>query len=50
MYCPRCERSIPPEKLEEKKERLQKEFGRDELDRGICPVCGTELVPLRRKE
>ncbi|MGE4275263.1 MAG: hypothetical protein AB7E27_04260 [Candidatus Methanomethylophilaceae archaeon] len=50
MYCPRCERHIPPEKLEEKKEILQREFGKDDLERGLCPVCGTELVAVRWKE
>ncbi len=48
MHCPRCQRTISPEKLEEKREALRREFGNDDLDRGLCPVCGTKMVDLRR--
>lgn len=49
MYCPKCEKTIPDEKLEEKAKRLAEQFNSDALAKGNCPVCGTKLVAPKRK-
>ena len=46
MYCPRCDKSIPKDKIEEIRRRLATEFDKDDLDKGQCPVCSTAMVPL----
>lgn len=44
MICPRCMKSISDERIQDVSEKLKAMFGRNELDNGCCPVCGTRLV------
>lgn len=44
MYCPKCERMIKKERIEEIREELKKRFKSESLERGLCPVCGTPLI------
>jgi len=50
MYCPKCERTIKKERLEEIDRNLRERFNLDSLSRGICPVCGCQLIDLSKKE
>ena len=50
MYCPRCERTIKKEKLEELDQELKRRFDRDSIERGKCPVCDTPLIQLNKEE
>ncbi|MFP4169666.1 MAG: hypothetical protein ACLFUV_01390 [Methanomassiliicoccales archaeon] len=44
MYCPKCEKTIRRERLEDLSEDLKRRFNIDALDQGVCPVCGTRLI------
>jgi len=44
MYCPKCERMIKKERIEEIREELKRRFKSESLERGLCPVCGTPLI------
>jgi len=44
VYCPRCDKSIPKEELEERSRQLIALVGNDSLSRGKCPVCGTGMI------
>jgi ssDNA-binding Zn-finger/Zn-ribbon topoisomerase 1 len=44
VYCPRCDKSIPKDQLEERSAQLIALSGSDSLKRGICPVCGTRMI------
>lgn len=50
MYCPKCERTIKKERLEELERELRERFGNQSLSRGLCPVCGTALIKLKEEE
>lgn len=47
MYCPKCEKNIPKERIEELDKELRRRFNIDSLSRGLCPVCGTPLIELK---
>jgi ssDNA-binding Zn-finger/Zn-ribbon topoisomerase 1 len=49
MYCPKCEKTIKKERLDEIREELRNQFDSDSLDRGVCPVCGTPLIDASKK-
>jgi len=49
MYCPKCEKTVKKERLEDVKKELKKRFDSNSLQRNICPVCGTQLVELSKK-
>jgi hypothetical protein len=49
MYCPKCCKNIPDERLEEIDKQLQEQFNKDSLAKGLCPVCGTKLIALKKK-
>jgi ssDNA-binding Zn-finger/Zn-ribbon topoisomerase 1 len=38
MFCPKCNKTIPDEKVEEINKRLVDQFRSD------CPVCGTIML------
>ncbi len=44
MYCPRCLKSIPDDKVDDISEKLKSTMGNRLLEEGKCPVCGTVLV------
>lgn len=44
MYCPKCLKSIPDERVKEISDELRHTVGNRLLEQGMCPVCGTELV------
>ena len=48
MYCPRCLKTIPDDKLTEISERLKSDLGNTLLEQKKCPVCGTELLAAQR--
>ncbi len=43
MYCPKCDKTMNDDKLEEVSARL-KEMGNTLLEEGKCPVCSTDLL------
>lgn len=45
-YCPKCDRTIPKEKISEADRELRERFGVDKLSRLVCPVCDTEYIDL----
>jgi rubredoxin len=47
-YCPKCDRTIPKERVEEADRELRSRFGVDSLSQLRCPVCGTEYIDLDR--
>ncbi|MDD1773817.1 MAG: hypothetical protein LUQ14_04250 [Methanomassiliicoccales archaeon] len=49
MYCPKCERTIKKERLDQVKKELKSRFGSDSLEKNICPVCGTPLIDVSKK-
>jgi len=49
MYCPKCEKTIPDERLAEIDKQIQAQFGKDSLSKGLCPVCGTKLIAPKKK-
>ena len=48
MYCPRCDRTIKKDHLEQVNQELKKKFAVDSLEKGDCPVCGTALIDLSK--
>lgn len=45
-YCPKCDRTIPKDKLEERDVELRREFGVSKLSSLRCPVCDAEFIDL----
>ncbi len=45
-YCPKCDRTLPKEEIDERDEKLRKEFGISMLSSLRCPVCDTEFIDL----
>ena len=45
-YCPKCDRTLPKEKLEERDSELRKRYGISKLSNLRCPVCDTEFIDL----
>lgn len=45
-YCPKCDRSIPKEKLDERDTELRKKYGISKLSSLRCPVCDSEFIDL----
>jgi ssDNA-binding Zn-finger/Zn-ribbon topoisomerase 1 len=50
MYCPKCDKSIKRERIAEVNLTLKEKFKTNNLERGLCPVCGTRLFDLSKKE
>jgi uncharacterized Zn finger protein (UPF0148 family) len=46
IYCPKCDRSIPKEQMEERSKILNEVFGNKLLEEGKCPVCGTPMIDM----
>lgn len=47
-YCPKCDRTIPKERLEEIDVDLKERFGKGCLESMKCPVCDTEFIDMDR--
>lgn len=45
-YCPKCDRSIPKERMEQADHELRERFDNDRLSKRRCPVCDTEYIDL----
>ncbi len=45
-YCPKCDRTIPKEKVEERDAELRSRFGVTNLSNLRCPVCDCEFIDL----
>jgi len=49
MYCAKCRKSIKKERLEQINRELKERYGKDSLERGLCPVCGMPLLDPEKK-
>jgi ssDNA-binding Zn-finger/Zn-ribbon topoisomerase 1 len=49
MYCPKCEKTISRERLEEIERELRERFDNQSISQGLCPVCGTRLIDLKEE-
>lgn len=47
-YCPKCDRTISKERVEQADRELRTKFGIDKLSSLRCPVCDTEYMDLDR--
>ncbi len=45
-YCPKCDRTIPKERIESVDRELRSKFGISKLSILRCPVCDTEYIDL----
>ena len=45
-YCPKCDRTIPKERLEESDSELRARFDKGCMRSMKCPVCDTEFIDL----
>ncbi|MDH3365624.1 MAG: cytochrome c-type biogenesis protein CcmH [Thermoplasmata archaeon] len=45
-YCPKCDRTIPKERLESIDEELRVKFDMELAGSMRCPVCETEFIDL----
>lgn len=46
IYCPKCDRSIPKENIEERSKILRDVFDDRSLEERKCPVCGTPMIDM----
>ena len=47
-YCPKCDKTIPKEKVEKIDMELRERFGVEKLSRLRCPVCDADYIDLDR--
>jgi ssDNA-binding Zn-finger/Zn-ribbon topoisomerase 1 len=45
-YCPKCDRTIPKERIEQVDRELRSKFGITKLSGLRCPVCDSEFIDL----
>ncbi|HEX9908862.1 MAG TPA: hypothetical protein VGB78_10445 [Thermoplasmata archaeon] len=45
-YCPKCDRTIEKERIDQADRELRNRFGIDKLSHLRCPVCDTEYIDL----
>ncbi|MEI6796227.1 MAG: hypothetical protein WCK39_05115 [Methanomassiliicoccales archaeon] len=50
MYCPKCNKTIKDDRVEELNAELQRKFKNDALSKGLCPVCQTPLVAAQGRQ
>ncbi len=50
IYCPKCDKSVPKEEIEERSQQLMALAGFDSLKQGVCPVCGTRMIDMDKVE
>ena len=46
FYCPRCDRTIPKERIEKADRELKRTYGISNLSDLRCPVCDCEYIDL----
>lgn len=49
LHCPRCNKNIDKDKVDEIDARLMNDYHNDSLRRGLCPVCRTPLIDTEKK-
>jgi ssDNA-binding Zn-finger/Zn-ribbon topoisomerase 1 len=47
-YCPKCDRTIPKDRIEQADLELRSKYGITKLSSLRCPVCDTEFIDLDR--
>lgn len=47
-YCPRCDRTLPKDRVEKADRELRERFGVGKLGELRCPVCDSEYIDLDR--
>jgi len=47
-YCPKCDKTLPKEKVEKIDMELRERFGVEKLSRLRCPVCDADYIDLDR--
>ncbi len=45
-YCPKCDRTLPKERVEQADLELRARYGITKLSSLRCPVCDTEFIDL----
>lgn len=45
-YCPKCDRTLPKERVEQADRELRSKYGITKLSSLKCPVCDTEFIDL----
>lgn len=45
-YCPKCDRTLPKERVQKADKELRSKYGIDKLSSLRCPVCDTEYIDL----
>ena len=45
-YCPKCDKTIPKDRVAKTDLELRERFGIEKLSRLRCPVCDTEYIDL----
>lgn len=45
-YCPKCDRTLPKERVEQADHELRARYGITKLSSLRCPVCDTEFIDL----
>jgi uncharacterized protein with PIN domain len=50
MYCPKCDKTIKRERIAAVNLTLKENFKNNNLEKGLCPICGTRLFDLSKKE
>jgi len=45
-YCPKCDKTIPKDRVEKIDMELRERFGVEKLSRLRCPVCDAEYIDL----
>jgi ssDNA-binding Zn-finger/Zn-ribbon topoisomerase 1 len=47
-YCPKCDRTIPKDRIEQADLELRSKYGITKLSSLRCPVCDAEFIDLDR--
>ena len=45
-YCPKCDKTIPKDRVEKTDMELRERFGIEKLSHLRCPVCDAEYIDL----
>ncbi len=47
-YCPKCDRTLPKDRVEQADRELRATFGNASLAGLRCPVCGSDYIDLEK--